>query len=36
MLSFYAPYCEEDDAGGFHGVLWWKYNPAVVNPAIKI
>lgn len=30
------PYCKEDDAGGFHGVLWGKHDPAVVKPAIEI
>lgn len=31
-----APYCEEDDARGFHGVLRGKHDPAVVNTAVEI
>jgi len=35
-MALSVTYCEEDDAGGLHGVLWRKHNPAVVNSPIKI
>lgn len=31
-----ASYCEQDDAGGLHGVLRGEHDPAVVNPAVEI
>lgn len=31
-----SSYCKEDDAGGLHGVLWGKHNPAMVDPTIKL
>lgn len=31
-----SSYCEEDDAGGLHGVLGGQHDPAVVDPAIEV
>lgn len=31
-----AAYCQQDDAGGLHGVLWGKHDPAVVHPTVKL
>lgn len=36
MWSLLVSYCEEDDAGWLHWVLWGKHDSAVVNPAIEI
>ena len=29
-------YCQENDAGGLHGVLWGKHDPAMVDPPVKL